>query len=84
MKPLILTREERTQAILDSFRGLECEFYMLKGLLCLDGACHDGAKKKGGNYAEIAAERSQFSQTFNGIMIAERMDELRSAVRAAA
>jgi hypothetical protein len=76
---LILTREERTQAIIDGWRDLPGEFYMLKGLLCLESAVEKGAQAKTDKRPVIARERDQFENTFNLLMIAERMDEVRNA-----
>ncbi len=78
MKKLILTREERTQAIIDGWRGLPGEFYMLKGLICLERAVEKGAEKKSSNYTDQRAERDQFEGTINMMMIAERMDKVKS------
>ncbi len=59
----------RTQAIIETYRGLPGEFYMLKGLLCLDGAI--------GEYKSVR-------RIFDTSAIAERMDEINRADVAAA
>jgi len=78
---LILTREERTQAIIDGWRGLPGEFYMLKGLLCLESAVEKCAKARNGTRQECSAERDQFDAIYNSLMIASRMDEIRAEQR---
>ena len=68
--------QARTKDIIESYRGLPGEFYMLKGLLCLDMAVGNGAEKREGFWAGDAA-RKMVVELFDGDMIAERMDELR-------
>ncbi len=58
MKKLILTREERTQAIIDGWRGLPGEFYMLKGLICMENTIEQAAEKKGSTRQEAREERT--------------------------
>ncbi len=64
----VQTREERTQALIDNYRGSKDEFAMLKGVLC---ATHKM------NYADELV----FEGLLNGLMIAARMDELIIAAR---
>jgi hypothetical protein len=55
--------EQNTQEVIDYFRNLPGEFYMLKGLLCVEHALTEDAKKN-------------IEGLFNRLMIAERMDEI--------
>lgn len=55
----------RTQCVIDTYRGLPGEFYMLKGLLCLDTVRIDGVDW-----------RSRVNSMLDGLLIAARMDEL--------
>lgn len=74
-----LTREQRTQIIIDGFRGLPDEFGMLKGLLCVDGVVSNGARDLGKDYLDQWAERNHFHNAYDSVLIAARMDELRRA-----
>lgn len=73
----ILTKEERTQSILDTFRGMENEFYMLKGLLCIDHGVDKAIEKKTGEkYNLCFPDCKALKGGFDSIMIAKRMDEI--------
>jgi hypothetical protein len=72
-----LTREERTQIIIDGFRGLPEEFGMLKGLLCVDGIVEQGARKAGKDSLDCWAEYDHFRNAYDASRIANRMDEIR-------
>ena len=59
---------EQTQQIINRFKGLPGEFYMLKGLLCLDHA----------------VDSKQVKKLYDLRMIATRMDEINAETVAAA
>lgn len=61
--------KKNTEALLASFRGLDDEFAMLKGVLCAGHAL---------DYA--SPSHKKFYAVFNGNMIAARMDEINAAV----
>lgn len=61
-RPITVTT---TRKIIDSFRGLPGEWYMLKGLLCADRSME---------YNSL--EYKAYNSVVNGVMIASRMDEL--------
>jgi len=66
-----MNKTERTQALLDNFKGNKDEFMMLKGVLC---APHG-----------LDSEGSQlFYALFDTIMIAERMDQINNEAHEAA
>jgi hypothetical protein len=61
-------RRDRTQKLIDNFRGKPGEFYMLKGILCADhgfDSVADPAYKK-------------INLMFDMVMIAARMDNINS------
>lgn len=64
-------REQRTKRIIERYRNLPGEFYMLKGLLCLSGAVGVGL-----SCAEANSEEKKVDAMFDLGMIARRMDEL--------
>ncbi len=63
--------QQRTKRIIERYRNLPGEFYMLKGLLCLSGAVGVGLP-----YAEANSEENKVYAMFDLGMIARRMDEL--------
>lgn len=72
------TKKARTQAILDHFKGLPGEYYMLKGLLCLDAAVGDPARAWPPTEAQ-----TQVREMYDAKLIARRMDELNMLMQAA-
>lgn len=70
-----MTKTERTNILLNEYRGTHDEFSMLKGVLCMSqGYCH-------GNITPAEHERQRKAQRrieaiFDGAMIARRMDEI--------
>lgn len=68
-------REQRTKRIIERYRNLPGEFYMLKGLLCLSGAVGAGL-----SYGEANKEEKKIDALFDLSMIAKRMDEINSGV----
>lgn len=68
-------KTRRTQAIIDGFRGLPGEWYMLKGLLVAPTAI-GRAKEARVDYLSGVAERKLLEDLFDNIMLAERMDEI--------
>lgn len=73
----VLTKTERTQSIIDTFRGLPGEYMMLKGVLCIDHGVNKAIEEKTGDrYAPFSADRDALSGGFDSIMISTRMDEL--------
>jgi hypothetical protein len=65
-------REARTARIIAKWRGLPGEFYMLKGLLCLDSAIPDSAA----TWAEQMMARRIVTNLYDAVAIARRMDEI--------
>lgn len=61
--------QKRTQALIDYYRGRPGEFYMLKGLLCLDLPFSD----------DDVTARTLAHRLVDSMMIAARMDELEAA-----
>jgi hypothetical protein len=57
------TAKQNSQDVIEYFRGLPGEFYMLKGLLCAEHALKGDAT-------------SDIEGLFDRLMIAERMDEI--------
>ena len=55
----------RTQRLLDYYNGMEQEFYLLKGILCMD-------------HPEIAVGDYKGADLYENSMIAKRMDEIRN------
>lgn len=76
--------QEQTQAIIDSYRNLPGEFYMLKGLLCLSSVVERHLERTARSrdvcetdcYHMGSVERKKVESIFDGVMIAARMDEL--------
>lgn len=64
----MMTKQERTQSIIDNFRGNDDEFAMLKGVLCADHKFDRESEKA-------------FDELIDSMMIAERMDELQAQAR---
>jgi hypothetical protein len=64
-------RRERTDKIIDSFRGLKDEWGMLKGVLCADHTLE-------------GEDRRTWDQLIDGVRVAERMDEIQNEARAKA
>ncbi len=62
----INARPDRTQTLIDYFRGLPGEFFMLKGLLCA------------GHALDTTPARQQLDNVYDSILIAERMDQIRA------
>lgn len=73
----IMNSTARTLAIINSWRGLPGEFYMLKGLLCLPGAINEGAKSLGLNTSAAFKEEQILDGLWDAITIAERCDQVR-------
>ncbi len=69
-----LTPTQRARAALNYFKDLPNEFESLKGVLLLDYALSQGAKKAGMNHTQ-EAEESDLRLDY--MLIAIRMDELR-------
>lgn len=57
-------KEARTQALIDAYRGLPGEFFMLKGLICLGTVNHLG---------------EPLTARLDDAMLAARMDEITTA-----
>jgi hypothetical protein len=76
----LLTVTERTQAIIDQWRGLPGEQMMLKGLLCVGIAIEAAAAKRTNVYSAQRAEAALIDQHIDRIMIAARMDEITKEV----
>lgn len=68
-------KQQRTQDVIDHFRGLPGEFYMLKSLLVLPTGIENGESKRGGYWAGVKV-RKQVNALYDGLMIAKRMDEM--------
>lgn len=79
----ILTKTERTAAILEGFRGLPGEFYMLKALLCVGHACEKAVELKYPriNHEIVNGESTLLDQHYDRMMIAERMDQLQKGIK---
>lgn len=76
-----MTREERTVNILNRFRNLPGEFYMLKGLLCLPAAtCPPADEENRMGWEERRNEERFIGALYDGIAIAKRMDEINMEV----
>lgn len=67
--------QKRTQAIISRYTGLPGEFYMLKGLLCLEDALEQDAANRGG-YHKGRLVREKVNKLYDSVMIAERMDQI--------
>ena len=67
-------KAQRTQAIINHYRGLPGEFYMLKGLLCLDIA----VEEFGSNEGAKEREREAVARRLDLLLIAQRMDALQA------
>lgn len=67
---------ERTKAIIDGWRGLPGEFYMLKGLICLNGVLDQWAERAGLPAPERTRESELVSSVISELAIADRMGEL--------
>ena len=68
-------RTQRTQDIIDYYRGLPSEWGLLKGVLLLDIAVSRAAETRGG-YALGRAEREAVIALIDPMMIAARMDQI--------
>jgi len=77
-----LTREERTANVIAKFRGLPGEFYMLKGLLCLEAAvCGDrDVVPQVYGWEQRREEERKISALLDGIAVARRMDEINADI----
>ena len=73
-----ITKAQRTQAIINQWKGLPGEFYMLKGLLCLEMAVQQAAPA--GDYYGKKAQRDKVRELYDDMAIATRMDELNGLV----
>lgn len=60
-------RLTRTQKIIETFRNLPGEYYMLKGLLCVESALRDEQDR---------ATRKHIADAYDTHTIAKRMDEI--------
>lgn len=58
-------KQQRTAQVIAKYRGLPGEFYMLKGLLCMDHA-----------FDCTGADHRLINGVFDFVMIAQRMDQL--------
>lgn len=78
---VIPTDVQRAQAIIDSFKGCPGEFDMLKGILVMDGAIRKAYMDAGASKPEaFSQQRLEFlNAPINLMMIATRMDEIRTA-----
>ncbi len=72
------TAQQRAQAIIDEYRGLPGEFYMLKGILVIDGAIRRAYVSAGASKTNsFMLERGESAiAPIDHSMIAQRMDEL--------
>lgn len=70
-----MTKSERTDRLLARFRGNPHEFYMLKGILCMDqGYC--GGDLSYEQFQKEYKEYKKIQSVFDMQRIAKRMDEL--------
>lgn len=69
-----ITKAQRTQAIIEKFKGLPGEFYMLKGLLILDYAVEGAAAD--GDYLAKNAQAEKVRAIYDTTAIAQRMDAI--------
>lgn len=58
-------RTIRTETLLAKWKGLPGEFYMLKGLICMEHP-----------FPHPSKERQMIDKLFDGILIARRMDDM--------
>lgn len=69
----LLTTQERTQVVIDAWRGLPGELMMLKGLMCIEHTLQSAYENKGARFTEALAAADI---GLDRMMVAARMDEL--------
>jgi hypothetical protein len=77
---MTLHRTEITKELINQWRGLPEEYGMLKGALCLDFALARAVERAGGNRLAQQQIEQKVQELVDPYMLAERMDEIRSAL----